>query len=388
MRVIYYVELNLICIVVLFLCREQLRFRYERYSADKRVFDRLIWTSILLCTSEMVAGACRGQSFPGARAILEISNLIFIEAITVTGYLWMRYVYLRLKVDGASDRRKNLYRAIPLLLFTIFALSNPFTHFLFSIDENNLYARSAGVYFHWVVSWLYLMVPTLRVVRMLIGEKSRQKRQDILPFLYFIIAPIVASLVQMLFYGVSSSQAGITISIVMICLSEKNNQIQKDSLTGLNNRRGLNKYFESLAMHNGDAELAAWMIDVNSFKQVNDRFGHAVGDRALLDMADVLKLVCAKTAERLFLCRYGGDEFLLVGSGRSPEDGAQLKSRILHELENRNRQGDKPYVLEVSIGMASGLCADFEDFERLIHAADEAMYNDKKRLSDGITPSA
>lgn len=62
--------------------------------------------------------------------------------------------------------------------------------------------------------------------------------------MYFIIAPSIAPVIQMLFYGVTSTQVGITLSIVILCITNQNAQILTDPLTKLNNRRGLDGYLD------------------------------------------------------------------------------------------------------------------------------------------------
>lgn len=198
--------------------------------------------------------------------------------------------------------------AIPLITFSIVAVSSPITNVLFIIDENNLYIRSAGVYFHWLVTWMYLIFATLQVAHSIYREKNVQKRKEIIPFLYFIIAPTIAGMIQMLFYGVTSSQVGVTISIIIISLIENRNQILTDGLTGLNNRNGLDKYIQNHILSHSDNKLFLFMIDLDNFKQINDKFGHITGDRALVDVAVALKQVCEEAPVRLFVCRYGGDE--------------------------------------------------------------------------------
>lgn len=378
MNILYYSEINLLCIIILILFRTQLHHKHGQLSMEDRVFIWLIWATVILCLSDMVAGICRGQFFWGARAVIEISNLIFFEALTMISYLWMIYVFIKLKTITQVDRRLCLW-AIPLILFSIAAVCNPFTDILFIIDENNLYVRNVGIYLHWLVTWLYLIIATIQVVRTIRQETNALKRKEIVPLLYFIVAPFIASVIQMLFYGVTSTQVGITISIITISLFEIRNQIFIDTLTGLNNRNGFYKYLEKYFLHHADNQLGLLLIDVDNFKQVNDQFGHMVGERALVEVADALKQACVQNPVRLFICRYGGDEFLITGYDCSHEIILELKEQIDKGLQSKNQAGRNPYTLHVSIGTAIGQCADLDDAEALLRVADAAMYDEKKR---------
>ena len=91
----------------------------------------------------------------------------------------------------------------------------------------------------------------------------------------------------------------------------------EDSLTGLFNRRG---FIAALTRrlgdpHADDTHLTMVMIDLDAFKRINDTFGHAAGDRALIAVADVLRKHMASTA---VLCRAGGEEFLIAATSPSP----------------------------------------------------------------------
>ena len=214
-------------------------------------------------------------------------------------------------------------------------------------------------------------------------EKNKLKRQELLPLVLFGVAPALCSIIQMIFDGVSVTQVGVMISIITICLMLQNNQVLTDALTGLNNRRGFDNYLEEYVIHHTDSELTIMMIDLNKFKQVNDILGHMMGDFALQDTADTLKYACKEIPGRLFLCRYGGDEFIIAGINVAKEHIHTLITTIHEELDKKTKQRDQSYVLSVSIGVATGICMDTEDAEHLIRVADEAMYDDKKKSSRG-----
>lgn len=377
--IIYYIEINLVCIIILLLFQSQQRYKAEQFSNIRMVFSQIIWATIILCFADMISGSIKGYVFPTASVILEIFNLIFFEMITIISYLWLIYVLLKINTTKKLYRGKKILYALPLIIFSVVVLTNPVTHVLFAIDENNNYFRNNGVILHWIVTWFYLFTATYMTARAIIKEKNKLRRQEILPLLYFIIAPAVASMLQMFFYGISSIQVGITIAIVTICIVMQNNQVLTDALTGLNNRRGFDNYLEEHMLHHSELPITLLMIDLNKFKQVNDIFGHMMGDYALQDTADALKQACKEMPSRLFMCRYGGDEFIISGTGCSQEDIDKLIWLIHDELEKRTQLRKASYTLSVSIGVANGICTDSDDAEHLLRVADEAMYEDKKK---------
>lgn len=377
MNLIYYIEINVVCVIVLMLFITQTRQNFERFSTANKIFGHLTRITVLMCVADMIAGICRGKAFFGSRAVIEISNLIFYVALTAISFLWMVYVLIKLN-PPANPGKIIALGSIPLMIFTVVALTNPFTHFLFYINEHNLYIRGSGVYFHWLVTWSYLIAATIQILFCLARETNRQKRKEIIPFLYFIVAPAIASVIQMLFYGVTSTQVGVTVSIAFISLSEQNTQMLADALTGLNNRHGLHQYLDNHIQHYSATDLCFFMIDINNFKHINDTFGHMAGDTALVHVACVMKTVCEEAPKKLFVCRYGGDEFLIAGHDCDPEETEVLKARIHEKLEEKNCLKNGSYALSVSIGVAHGKCSDFNEVEHLMRMADEAMYGEKR----------
>ncbi|WP_165821840.1 GGDEF domain-containing protein [Mycobacterium colombiense] len=151
----------------------------------------------------------------------------------------------------------------------------------------------------------------------------------------------------------------------------------QDSLTGLFNRRGFITALTRRLAEAGadDAHLTMTMIDLDAFKRINDTFGHAAGDRALIAVAGVLRQHASSTS---VLCRAGGEEFLLAATSRSPN--AELVSTRLGAAIAALPQG-----LTASIGTATAELPPMGTFdvlglvEKLIDAADSAMYTAKRR---------
>ena len=379
---VYYVEVNLICIVVLFLIRGRLRNNNFVSTSDK-YFSILNSSSMLMCLSDLVAGVCRGKLFTGARSFIEISNLLYFWAMTLAAYCWL--IYIAVKLEKQSFNRKKIFLwSVPLIAFSLIALLNPYTEFLFRIDENNLYIRNTGIYFHWLVTYFYFVAATVKTIRAVVKTKNQYKRQQIIPYLYFIIPPLITSVVQMLFYGVTASQVGITFSVLLVTFSNISRQNDTDPLTGLNNRNGLSKYIERYLNRGAELQLFFLMIDINNFKQINDGFGHLVGDCALIDAATVIGAACDRSTKKLFCCRYGGDEFLIAGIDFKDEDIEELKESIGEILKTADHL---PYRLSFSVGAASGICKNISSVEELIVKADEAMYAKKRRFKENLNKS-
>lgn len=367
MNYVYYIQNNVVCMAVLAVILWRVRPGSKGASSTQVTLRAMIITGILLCLSDLLAGVLRGADFAGARLLIELSNMFYIETLTLLSFQWS--VYTLQRTERYKNTKQIFVLSLPFLAETILLLTNPMTHLMFVIDENNLYSRAPGLVVHWVLSWFYLIFGTATAADALFKEKSRIKREELKPLLYFIIAPIIGSLAQMLFYGVSSTQAGITVGMTMVVLSMQDNQISVDELTGINNHRGLGRFAEdNLDKENGTV-LFALFVDINRFRKINEKMGHAAGDLALKDAAGALKNICGKINSRVFLCRAGGDEFVIVGTGDPQKNLSVWTEQIRRAFIAVSANHNRPFTLEANIGTAVMECRSNEDFEQLLQKA-------------------
>lgn len=149
----------------------------------------------------------------------------------------------------------------------------------------------------------------------------------------------------------------------------------QDELTGLYNRRGFEQLGDAaIDVANGSgSSVCVLFVDVDGLKAINDDFGHAAGDRALVDVATRLRAVMRSTD---VIGRIGGDEFAVVVAGLSSLEVQQLCER-LRDAMRAPRPSAPP--LSVSVGVAT-LCAGVaEGLDELLATADRSMYDGRHR---------
>jgi len=157
-----------------------------------------------------------------------------------------------------------------------------------------------------------------------------------------------------------------------------------DALTGVLNRYGLQEVLEREVARSQryGRPIGLLMIDVNRFKEINDRFGHAMGDKVLKGVSDVLR---KNVRESDVLVRYGGDEFLVILPETDGET-AHVKARILAEVTERNRTNpllDFPVTLSIGTSYWRPDCRCTID--QVLEEADQRMYQDKRSADPSVS---
>ncbi len=149
-----------------------------------------------------------------------------------------------------------------------------------------------------------------------------------------------------------------------------------DSLTGLPNTRSLYKHLDgelSRCKRSG-SPLTVLVLDLNGFKEINDRFGHIEGNNLLRMFAAALKDTCR---EYDYAARIGGDEFAIVAPGMPAEAFGEMRERLQKTAADVGNAICAPLRLTLSVGQAS-YPADGGDAETLLSAADQSMYKMKR----------
>lgn len=160
-------------------------------------------------------------------------------------------------------------------------------------------------------------------------------------------------------------------------LTELERSATTDSLTGLKNRAYLNQKLEELIeVHKRYGNLfSIILIDLDHFKQINDCYGHAIGDEALRTFS---REILPNFREVDLLARYGGEEFVGLLTEIGLDGAYQVAERLRSKIENRSidptEPGDVPFT--VSIGVAEFTAED--DANSILRRADEALYRAKE----------
>ncbi len=170
----------------------------------------------------------------------------------------------------------------------------------------------------------------------------------------------------------------------------KQHQLQtesiKDDLTGLHNRRGFLLLAEQMlrTARRERTEFLLLFLDLDGLKYINDTYGHAEGNRAIVEAADALRSSLRSTD---LLARLGGDEFVALAMNSTATAESALRSRLDQVLAAVNSKPGRTYPLGFSVGILPCNPNDDRPMESLLGEADALMFEEKRRKR-GTAPTA
>ncbi len=369
---IYYLEVNIICILILLMIMEKVRDE-NKTSKTYNIYLKLLISITLFLVCDLLAGVFIETMFLVSKFILLLSNSLYFLFGVLNVYYFNEYLGVR--TEFIQDSKGKLFRVWPVLIVIIMLIVNLFVKNIFFIDEFNLYHQGKMLFLYYVISYSYFIDIIVNFVTT--WKKGKRSQQELKKLVILALLPLIALIVQIFNHRTTLIGVGFTISVLMIFLDGVKNNSTIDELTGINNRRAFNISANKLFSDNNNV-MFLMLADVNDFKKINDEYGHLMGDRALVDIAFMLKMAIKETKKNYFLARFGGDEFIIAGKYDNEDTIKELIDSIKKE-EGLINNSNKSYKITMSIGYAiknnSHLSVD-----DLISEADAAMYANKKEI--------
>ena len=331
---------------------------------DFRILKIILFVTTIACILDPIVFTVDGHAGPFMRFINIFGNTYEYLGNIWVSMLWIDFLKYHLYGDVIRMRKKVRYESIPVGILTVSLLVNIFYPFAFYLDDSNIYHRLPG-------AWVFVTFMVLSLLySVLIYEKYKKVNGHLrfFPIGMFLIPILIGFLAQEFHYGISTSWPAVAIALCGLLMSLQNEMAYVDNLTGILNRSYLfnTKVYEDMA--------GAIMIDVNHFKEINDQYGHASGDKVLQEIAAILQRV---SLDYGFAVRYAGDEFLVFSRDGSNRTLREIRDRINAELEELRRAESQSYEISLSFGLGTFIPQrdNIDDFIRIL---DENMYADKK----------
>lgn len=318
------------------------------------------------------------NGLPGPQMILmnRIGNSLLFIGNPIPPILWIMYTQSLIFHD--PRRLNRWWRSLSAIIVAnaaFIALSWQ-TGWVFSISADNKYIRGPWVQAHTALSFVLIVLSIIQIIK----HKERLKYRLYGLILAYYLLPIVGVILQMTYYGLNLIWPSAALSALFVFQNIQDNHLTTDFLTGTYNR----PYFERLIakkinLKQNDQKIAVVAADIDHLKQINDNFGHFVGDQALQITVEILRQ-CIRPND--IIARMGGDEFYIVIKLDGHTDLPQRIARFEEAFARFNGKKAWPFTLAVSLG---GIVFDrsvhFKSWV-LLEAADQMLVQEKNRRSN------
>lgn len=376
---VFYTEASLICVIIL--ATILITDRMYNTKQEKQVwFSRAIVAFMLYFISDACWAAMLSGQFTVKRSYVVLVNLSNYILLSLMAYGMFMFIAASEKMPFRKDARKRRLICIPVIISTLVIVIAYIADPLFWINEqnelNNLYYPLM-----FAVPSLYLWAGFILSIKYAIRSESKSQRRRFLVIGSIPVAVMAFGMVQVVALNAPTFCFGCTVMWLFFYLENMQTMISVDDLTHLNNRGQINRYLEQIHL-NKDIRVIIMMIDINKFKNINDTYGHAEGDRALVIVSEALRQTCEQIKASVFLGRYGGDEFTIVI--KNPEEDILPEHLVeaIHEILSQKRaENQLPYELNVSIGY-DVIRDSNDDANECLKRADKNLYLDKQRKGE------
>ena len=373
MTTIIHVELDALCFLILAVIAYQIT-RSVSQQMNRVLFRTLIYGIMFSLALDIVWVLTEGERFPGAVIINKVTNALYLGIGVILGCIWYLYV---LETLGYRFNRLLVCAVMaPGAFYLALNIISIWTGWVFTVSPENVYMHGPLFPLQDAGALFMLFLSLVHIIIRLVNRKEGTPRWMVWKLLLFYIPPVIGTLIGLPYVGLPGTWTCAAVSIVMMYIDDQDREILRDSLTGLNNRKTLENVFTEYTKQAGEGKhLYLFMMDLDNFKGINDTLGHSVGDRALVQTADLLTGSLA--GMKAFIARFGGDEFLVMSFFGSEEEAQDYKEKLTERFREYNEKEQLPYLLKTSIGFSRWQPG--QSLAELTELADGQLYREKAK---------
>ena len=279
--------------------------------------------------------------------------------------------------DGNHKSRTIFRRAFEIFAIVNIALvtiSSLFRLRWFFYFENGVYDRGEYFLIRALIMMFYICM--LLVYAIVFRKNMMSEYKTMVLFLPAL--SLIGAILQVFLANLDTSYAGISLGCLILFFFFQSRDVNIDYLTGVLNRRGLDIKMQEKVKGalTGGKDFSAVMMDIDNFKEINDKLGHAEGDKAIKNMAGLLVDTFGNDAA---IGRFGGDEFCIIIDGISEPDLATKIKDVHAALNKMRRKNGWPDGVDVSCGFRkydANSAMTAKQFQKMI---DKLMYIEKQK---------
>lgn len=374
----YYIEAHLACAALLAMIYVKI-IRGVNKQASSIYLSKLILILILYYFAEIFWALVDGEIIKSSTSLIYGSNVFTYIFITAASYCW--YIVSEALQRNASieDRKKRRLIFVPVLISAFLCISAFWTGLVFYIDDTGKLVNGRFYSLLAIIPFAYMIAASVKAFGRFANKDKYAERQIYLMIGIFPLSPIVLGALQATYWRVPLLCYGTLAAVFYVYTTIQDNMISIDPLTQTNNRNQMYKFLIR-KMRNEETGMSLFllMVDIDKLRAINDAYGHAEGDRALIRVASAIKDACQGPRGRMFVSRYGGDEFVIVAEMAYRAEATYLAEQIKNNIRRISDVEGAPYDISVSIGIAQYDYKAPVSLQAFIARADSDLYQNKK----------
>ncbi len=343
MQVFHRIDINIIATVLLVyvILISQKRLDYK-LRINRIFFFTCVGVAVQL-TIETIT--CLINGIPGTlvQVLANIFHVLLFAVAPLISFVWFILIRDIVTPYGRIKQKHVAILLVPVFGISLISVLSPWTGWIFNIGIDNVYGRGPLFWLAAVITYLYLALSLLIVVR----NRKYIIRGELTFFLTASLLPIIGGIMQSVFYGVLLmwSLAAFALIVGFIYLQQR--MVHIDSLTGCWTRESFLDALERRITFRPDARFAGIYVDIDDLKGINDRFGHFEGDEAIRTIVGAIK---NRIGAKAIMARMGGDEFVIALNTDNIADVEATIADINASFGEINRSSGKAYSLKCSFG--------------------------------------
>lgn len=311
------------------------------------------------------------------RIIYIIVCFIVYLFISYTTFCFYTIFIMRFEMQLSNNLFIKIFSCVPFGAQVILLIISFFNGIIFSVDENSRMTEGPLYILLLLCSGLYLVAILVISIIFLFKGRTRRQRKQCAVFIGTTIVLVGWIILDAILANVTILPIAVFAVILCLFINVLQSNVYIDALTGLGNRRKCEEFLSNQIMFmTNEEKYVIYMTDLNSFKSINDTFGHSVGDDALITFAKVIKK--RSNEYGAFCARFGGDEFVVA---LKTDDEKYNPNIIMNQIQNDLTETcikeNKLYKLTTSYGY-SYCDNNNKDLSYHMNVADKMLYKNKE----------
>ena len=376
---VHYTEANAVCIIIFLILLMHDLLSIDRQEKQIK-YDNALISFIFYFAVDCLWAALVSNVIRPTRFLVVIDSFFLYLGMVFITYFWLEYALAVEQYENRNDLRFRVLMMIPFIVSTLILVITYFVNPGYLINDA-LEVQDGFNIFLLAAPYINLAAAIYYSVRKSMSEENPAEKRKYLFIGLFPLMVVAGGLIETLLFPYEPIFAYCsTILMLVFFIQMIQRQISADPLTGLNNRGQLLRYISQKSNLYKDNRLTyVVMIDINDFKSINDTYGHAQGDKALIILADTFKKVINRHSFPIFMARYGGDEFIMITHPSNENELLPLVNDVRNELKKHCLESNIGFVFTVGIGY-DRLSEKPDTFQKCLQRADKKLYINKKEV--------